>query len=139
MYRHTVVFEDPLFDSWSILEVGKAETRALLWLSAGGIRIFSLNNQPHQFHIKDVCLPQWLKIVSKVWVKKWSTLRNWPLVKNLQFWSYSHESLYKRKTQKMIIFTKLHEDKTKNMDFLLMTIFWTCLVFLDSDFTYRTL
>ena len=32
----------------------------------------------------------------------------------------------------MIIFTKFHEDQTKNVDLLLMTNFWMCLGF----FTY---
>ena len=40
----------------------------------------------------------------------------------------------------MIIFTKFHEDWTKNVDFLLMANFWMCLVF-SSDFnsTFRAL
>ena len=38
----------------------------------------------------------------------------------------------------MIIFTKFHEDRTKNMDFLLMANFWTCLIFFIQILTYKT-
>ena len=36
----------------------------------------------------------------------------------------------------MIIFTKFHEDQTKNVDFLFMDNSWMCLIFFFSDFTY---
>ena len=34
-----------------------------------------------------------------------------------------------------MIFLKFHEDRTKIVDFLLMANFWTCLVFISSDFS----
>ena len=34
----------------------------------------------------------------------------------------------------MVIFTKFHEDGTKNVNFLLLAIFWACLVFYSPDF-----
>ena len=43
--------------------------------------------------------------------------------------SNPHETLWKWLSQEVIIFTKLHEDQTKNEDFLLMANFRTCLVF----------
>ena len=36
---------------------------------------------------------------------------------------------------KVIIFTKFHEDQTKNVDLFLMSNFWTCLIF--SDFVLK--
>ena len=75
------------------------------------------------FHNK--VLYQFLELYAvclKVWVKKWDTLKSWPLIKNpLEFF----------------IFTKFHENRTKIVDFLLVANFWTCLGFLDSDFTFE--
>ena len=34
----------------------------------------------------------------------------------------------------MIIFTKFHEDTTKNVDFLSLANFFDCLIFISSDF-----
>ena len=71
---------------------------------------------------------------SKVWVKKkQDTLKNWPLVKNQQFFSNPNETWWKWLSHEAIIFTKFHEDWTKIVDFLLMAKFWTCLVFFYSD------
>ena len=49
--------------------------------------------------------------------------------KNPQFLLYSHETLWKWLSHKLIIFTKFHEDRTKNADFLLMANLWTRLGF----------
>ena len=35
----------------------------------------------------------------------------------------------------LMIFTKFHEDRSKNVDFLLVAILWGCLVFYSPDFT----
>ena len=61
--------------------------------------------------------------------KKRDTFKNWPLVKDPQFWFYFHESLWKWKTLEVIIFTKFHEDRTRSGDFLQMVNFRMCLVF----------
>ena len=55
-----------------------------------------------------------MNISSKFWVK------NWPLVQNPHFLSYPHETLWKWLNYELIIFTKFHEDRTKNVDILLM-------------------
>ena len=80
--------------------------------------------------------PKWCSVVLrfkllvlKVWVKKWDMFKYWTLVKNAQFWFYSHETLWKWFPQEVIIFTKFNEDRTKNIDFLFIANFWKCLVF----------
>ena len=71
----------------------------------------------------------------KVWVKKKGpTFKNWPLVKNLHFLTYRHETWGKSLAREVIIFTKFHEDWAKNVDFLQMVYFWMCLVFYSPDF-----
>merc|ERR1712020_299721 len=66
--------------------------------------------------------------------KKQDTSQNWPLVKNPQFLSYPHETWSKLLPHEVIILTKFHEDRTKIVDFLLMSNFGTCLVFFSPDF-----
>ena len=74
---------------------------------------------------------QKLSLVHKVRIKKKrDTFKHWLLVKNPQFLLYSYETLWKWLPHELIIFTNFHGDRTKNVDFLLMTNFWTCLVFL---------
>ena len=55
--------------------------------------------------------------------RKRDTFKNWPLIRNPKFYSYSHE------TCEVIIFTKFHEYRTKIVDFLLLVNFWKCPVF----------
>ena len=50
------------------------------------------------------------------------------------FFQFSWNSWSKWSTYELIIFTKFHEDRTINLDFLLMEKFWTYLVLFDSDF-----
>ena len=52
-----------------------------------------------------------------------------PLVKHSQFLFFSHKTLWKWLPHEMIIFTKFHEDRTKNVNFRLMVDFWTYLIF----------
>ena len=68
--------------------------------------------------------------------KKGPTLKNWPLVKNPQFLSNPHEILEKLLPHEVIIFTNFHKDWTKIVDFLLMTNFWTCPIFLLGSYFY---
>ena len=44
---------------------------------------------------------------------------NWPLVKNLQFLFYSHETWWKWLSHELIIITKFYEDGTKNFVFFI--------------------
>ena len=76
----------------------------------------------------------WKKGVLKSEGKKWDTLKNWPLIKSPQFFSYPHETWWKLIPHKVIIFTKFHEDRTKIEDFLSMASFWKCAAFFSSDF-----
>ena len=62
-------------------------------------------------------------------------VQNWPVIKNPHFWSYPHETLWKWLSHEVIIFTKFHEDMTKNVDFSSLANFWECLVFISSDFS----
>ena len=55
-------------------------------------------------------------------------------MKNPYFWSSPHENLRKWLSHDVIIFTKFHEDMTKNVDFSSLDNFWECLVFISSDF-----
>ena len=56
-------------------------------------------------------------------------MENWRIVKNPHLLSNPYETLWKWLPHELIIFTKFHKDRTKNVDFLLMVNFWTCLVF----------
>ena len=62
-------------------------------------------------------------------VKNRDTFKHWPLVKNPQLLLYSYETLWKWLPDEFIIFTNFHGDRPKNVDFLSITNFWTCLVF----------
>ena len=81
-------------------------------------------------------LPSNFSQVAKVWVKKTDTFKNWPLIKNLYFIIYLHETLRKWLPHKVIIFTKFHEDRTKSTYDFFMVIFWTFLIFCYSDLIY---
>ena len=48
--------------------------------------------------------------------------------------SYPHETLWNKSANEEIIFTEFPEDRTKNVNFLLMANFWTCLISFDPDF-----
>ena len=66
---------------------------------------------------------------SKVWVEKPDTLKNWPLVKNLQFWFNLDQILSNWLSHLRDLLTKFHENWTKIVDFSLMAKFWTCADF----------
>ena len=67
------------------------------------------------------------KIGIKVWAKKkQNTFKNWPLKETKIF----VQSWWKLSSHEGIIFTKFHKDWTKIVDFLLVTNFCMCLVFL---------
>ena len=51
-------------------------------------------------------------------VKKWDTFKNWPIIKNLQFLSYPHETWWKWLTHEVIIVTKFLKDRTKIVEYL---------------------
>ena len=70
------------------------------------------------------------RVAIKVWVKKWDTFKMWPLIES----QYFCPILIKQSPFEVMIFTKFHEDRTKIEDFLLMSNFWTCFSFFDSDF-----
>ena len=59
--------------------------------------------------------------------KKQDTFKNWPLMKNLHFLSYPHETLWKWSPHKWNIFTKFHKVRTKDVVFIFN--FWMCLIF----------
>ena len=62
--------------------------------------------------------------MAKVWVKKNKThSKNWPSVKHPQFWFYSHETWWKWLPHEVVIFTKFQDDRTENVDFLLLVKF----------------
>ena len=71
--------------------------------------------------------------------KKLDTFRIWPLVENLHFLPFLHETYWKKSPHEVIIFTKFHEDRRKIVDFLLLTKFWKCPVFFSSDFNFTNL
>ena len=56
--------------------------------------------------------------------EKQDTFQIWPLVKNPHFLSYPCETCWKYSTLEVIVFTKFHENRKKN---LLLANFWSCL------------
>ena len=62
--------------------------------------------------------------------KKGPTFKNWTFVKDPHFLFNPHETLRKSLSHMVIIFTKFHEDMTKNVDFLLLAKVYMGLVFL---------
>lgn len=79
----------------------------------------------------------WLKLVvhiAKVWVRKYEThSKIGQLLKNPHILSYPYEIWWKS-PHKIITFTKFHENRTKNVNFLLIANLWMCLVFFDPVF-----
>ena len=61
--------------------------------------------------------------------KKVHKLKNWPLIKNRQFYSNQANILATKSAHEMIILTKFHKDRTKIVDFLLIAKFWDCVLF----------
>ena len=68
--------------------------------------------------------------------KKRDTFKNCPLLKNWYFLSYLvYETWWKLSLHQVTLFTMFNGDRTKNVDYLLIANFWTCLVFSSPDFT----
>ena len=59
------------------------------------------------------------------------------MIKSLHFLSYPHKTWLRYLTHDVIKITKFHEDRTKDVDFLLMVIFLTCLVFFLQTLLYQ--
>ena len=62
--------------------------------------------------------------------KKPDKIKNWLLIKNLQFLSYHHETWSKRLANELVFLTKFYDDSSKIVDFSLIVNFLSFPVFL---------